>query len=151
LPYADRDATPEHAKEVCRQFTEKGVARVFFAPLEFGPERDSVNREIVERLRFVARAGSAPTVDARVSGVREAIIRYGAGIDPGLMAQGDPADPRFVRSLDAGRGCDGIVCANDFTAAELLKVLASLKTMSHRRCAWSDLTTCVTRRCFRYH
>ncbi len=79
------------------------------------------------RLRFVARPGSAPTVDARIGGVREAIIRYDAELDPRLSEHGDPTDPKFVRGLQAGRTCDGIICANDFTAAELLKTLASLK------------------------
>jgi LacI family transcriptional regulator len=79
------------------------------------------------RLRFVARPGSAPTVDARIGGVREAMIRY--DVDPGskLVAQGDPENTKFVRGLQPGRGCDGIICANDFTAAELLKTLASIK------------------------
>ncbi len=79
------------------------------------------------KLRFVARPGSAPTVDARIGGVREAIIRYDAELDPNLTEHGDPGDTKFVRSLHAGRKCDGIICANDFTAAELLKTLASLK------------------------
>ena len=33
-----------------------------------------------------------------------------------------------MRSLKPGRPCDAIVCANDFTAAELLKPLTQLKT-----------------------
>ena len=32
-----------------------------------------------------------------------------------------------MRSLKVGRGCDAIICANDLTAAELLKTLAELK------------------------
>jgi LacI family transcriptional regulator len=175
MPYADRDSTPEHAAEVCRQFIEKEVTGVFFAPLEYTAEKDRVNRELLEqlrqsgipvvlldrdiapfpkrsefdlvsldnfsagfmlaehlirlgcgRLRFVARPGSAPTVDARIGGVREAMIRYGVDPGPNLVAQGDPEDVEFVRGLKPGRGCDGIICANDFTAAELLKTLASI-------------------------
>ena len=176
LPYADRDATPEHAGEVCQQFIEKAVTGVFFAPLEYTAEKERINRELLEslrqagipvvlldrdiapfpkrsdfdlvsldnfsagfllaehlirldcrRLRFVARPGSAPTVDQRISGVREAIVRCGNRPAPNLVAQGDPRNVRFVRSLQPGRKCDGIICANDFTAAELLKTLASLK------------------------
>jgi LacI family transcriptional regulator len=176
MPHADRDSTPEHAVEVCRQFIEKAVTGVFFAPLEYTTEKDQVNRELLEqlrqsgipvvlldrdiapfpkrsefdlvsldnfhagfmlaehlirlgcrRLRFVARPGSAPTVDARIGGVREAMIRYDVDPGPKLVAQGDPEDAKFVRGLQPGRGCDGIICANDFTAAELLKTLASMK------------------------
>ncbi len=79
------------------------------------------------KLRFVARPGSAPTVDARIGGAREAIARNGSPLDLKLVSQGDPSDAKFVRGLQPGRKCDGIMCANDFTAAELLKTLASIK------------------------
>jgi len=59
--------------------------------------------------------------------VREAIIRCGSSSAANLVAHGDPSDAKFVRGLQPGRKCDGIICANDFTAAELLKTLASLK------------------------
>ena len=78
-------------------------------------------------LRFVARPGSAPTVDARIGGVREAIVRSGQAVNADFIAQGDPSDVKFVRSLKAGRSCDAIVCANDLTAAELLKTLTQIK------------------------
>jgi LacI family transcriptional regulator len=175
MPHADRDSTPEHAREVCRQFIEKSVSGVFFAPLEYTAEKDRVNRELLDQLRqsgipvvlldrdftpfpkrsefdlvsldnfhagfmlaehlirlgcrrlcFVARPGSAPTVDARIGGVREAMIRYEVDPGPKLVAHGDPENVDFVRGLQPGRGCDGIICANDFTAAELLKTLASI-------------------------
>jgi DNA-binding LacI/PurR family transcriptional regulator len=176
LPHADRDTTPEHAREVCEQFIEKGVAGVFFAPLETASENDDSNQELLEllrqagipvvlldrdvspfpkrsaadlvsldnfsagfmlaehlirlgcqKLRFVARPGSAPTVDARISGTREALIRYGLASNEELIARGDPTDAKFVRDLRAGSACDGILCANDFTAAELLKTLQELR------------------------
>lgn len=175
VPHGDRDATPEHAQEVCREFIDKGVTGVFFAPLEMGPESEDVNRHILEqfrragipvvlidrdvapfptrsgcdlvsmdnfsagfllaehlirlgcqRLRFVARPGSAPTVDARLSGTREAIRKYELKGNDHVDAWGDPTDIKFVRSLGAGRSCDGILCANDFTAAELLRSLREL-------------------------
>lgn len=174
MPFADRDSTPDHAIEVCQQFIEKSVAGVFFAPLEYSPDKERVNRELLQslrqvgipvvlldrdvgqfpsrsdfdlvsldnfhagfmlaehlirlgcrRLRFVTRPGSAPTVDARIGGVREAIIRNGQKADANLVAQGDPSDKKFATSLQPGKKCDGIICANDFTAAELLKSLAA--------------------------
>lgn len=79
------------------------------------------------KLRFVARIGSAPTVDARIAGVREAIARHDQLTDHGFIGYGDPSDVKFVRSLKAGTTCDAIVCANDLTAAELLKTLTKIK------------------------
>ena len=48
MPHADRDSTPQHAAEVCRQFIEKAVTGVFFAPLEYTTEKDKVNRDLLE-------------------------------------------------------------------------------------------------------
>lgn len=176
VPQVDREATPEHSEKVCREFIDRGVTGVFFAPLEMGPASEPVNRRILElfrqagipvvlldrdvtpfptrsgcdlvsmdnfaagylvaehlirlgcqKLRFVARPGSAPTVDARLSGTREAIRKYGLKEESELAAWGDPNDKKFVRGLRAGKSCDGILCANDFTAAELLRSLRGLK------------------------
>jgi DNA-binding LacI/PurR family transcriptional regulator len=75
---------------------------------------------------FVARPLSAPTVDARINGVREAIVRHRIEPDPAWIQTGDPADMKFVRSLVAGRRADALICANDFTAAVLLRSMQSL-------------------------
>jgi DNA-binding LacI/PurR family transcriptional regulator len=72
-------------------------------------------------LHFVARPHSAPTVDARVAGVREAMCRHGLEIDPGWLHEGDPADAGFVRSILAARQAEAFICHNDYTAALLLK------------------------------
>jgi len=175
-PYVDQDPTPEHAVEVCRDFVNKEVTGVFFAPLERGEEASAVNRQILDllreagiavvlldrdalpfparsecdlvsmdnfhagymiaehlirlgckKLRFVSRPGSAPTVDARLSGVREAIRRYELNEQKGIAMQGDSTDLKFVRSLLAGNGCDGIIGANDYTTAQLMRSLIKLK------------------------
>jgi len=75
------------------------------------------------RLRFVARPRSAPTVDARIAGAREAMVRHRLEIDPGWLHFGDPADAKFVSKLAAGRQADAFICANDDTAARLLRSL----------------------------
>lgn len=72
---------------------------------------------------FVARPHSAPTVDARIAGVREALVRHRLETGPRWLRAGDPADPKFVRSLVAGRQADAFICANDDTAARLLRSL----------------------------
>jgi DNA-binding LacI/PurR family transcriptional regulator len=75
------------------------------------------------RLAFLGRPRSAPTVDARISGYREAV--GGAGFDPHVFRI-DPEDQaEGKRILDATRP-DGVVCANDYTAAQLLKTLDAL-------------------------
>lgn len=54
-------------------------------------------------------------------------MRGGHAVNGDFVAYGDPSDTKFARSLKAGRSCDAIVCANDLTAAELLKTLAQIK------------------------
>jgi GntR family transcriptional regulator of arabinose operon len=44
------ESTADRAWHLCRQYLERGVAGVFFAPLEFAPDKDEVNRRIVEAL-----------------------------------------------------------------------------------------------------
>jgi LacI family transcriptional regulator len=78
-------------------------------------------------LCFVARPHSAPTVDARVAGVREALVRHRLEIDPGWLRVGDPADGRFVRSLIAAGQADAFICHNDHTAALLLRSLETAR------------------------
>lgn len=80
----------------------------------------------VKKLLFVARNHSAPTVHARAAGAREALIN--AGIEPlhRFLSLGDPEDISFVKSV-VSRGVEGIICANDFTAAQILKSLTRMK------------------------
>jgi len=79
-----------------------------------------------KRFFFVARPLSAPTVTARIAGVREALVKNRIEPAPNWVQTGDPADLKFVRSLTAGRQADAIICANDFTAAVLLRSLESI-------------------------
>ena len=76
-----------------------------------------------KRIFFVSRPLSAPTVDARIAGAREALIRHRIEPDPDWIQTGDPADKKFVRRLVSGRRADAFICANDFTAAVLLRSL----------------------------
>jgi LacI family transcriptional regulator len=74
-------------------------------------------------LAFVARPLSAPTVNARLAGAREAILDHGLPIPPDFLHLGEPDDPELVRSLVAARPVDAVLCANDDTAAMLLRPL----------------------------
>jgi LacI family transcriptional regulator len=84
------------------------------------------------RLNFIARPLSASTVDARIAGVREALVRNRIEPEPGWIKTGDPADPKFVRSLTAGKQADAFICANDFTAAVLLRTMEPMGVKAPR-------------------
>ena len=164
-----------HAWELCRQYVERRVSGVFFAPLELTPAKDEVNERIARaldeagipvvlldrtafpyprrghhdlvaldnrragyvtadhllvhgahRVAFVAIPNSASTVEAREAGYREALHAHGRPFDPALVARLDPAAGGVVRAFLEARRPDGIVCANDWTAARLMRTLFGL-------------------------
>ena len=172
--------TPTGAKQddawrLCRQYIERRVAGVFFAPLELAAEKDDVNARIARalddagipivlldrtvvpypqrghhdlvgidnrragyvitehllqagarRLAFAAVPNAAATVDARAAGYREALYTAGLPVDPALVWRIDPGDAAVVDQLMASWQPDGIVCANDRTAARLMRTLIAL-------------------------
>jgi len=173
-PRVDTDASLKHAEELCKQFIEREISGVFFAPAELQPGQEQANSKLAESLReagipvvlidrdlldfprrsdfdlvgidnmaggymlaehliklgcrkifFVVRPLSAATVDARIAGIREALVRNRIEPDPGWIRTGDPADLKFVRSLVADRQADAFICANDDTAAVLLRAMES--------------------------
>jgi DNA-binding LacI/PurR family transcriptional regulator len=171
-PKLDADPCAQHSEELCRQFIERRVSGVFFAPYELVPERDEVNAQLANmlkeagipvvlldrdfvsypfrspfdlvgidnvaggymlaehllklgsrRLCFVAYPLSAPTVDARITGVREALVRSHMEADPDWVRIGALDDKAFVCTLVAGPRPDAFICANDHTAALLMRTL----------------------------
>jgi GntR family transcriptional regulator, arabinose operon transcriptional repressor len=79
------------------------------------------------RVLFLGRPGSAPTVDARIAGYREALVDAGIVLDPGFVCRIDPQDQSRIKEVLDQFQPDGFVCANDFTAANLLKTLTELR------------------------
>ena len=77
------------------------------------------------RPMFVGRPGSAPTVDARIAGYREALANSPLSAEPGV-SRIEPQDRKQVKAALTKHRPDGIVCANDFTAGHLLKTLNEL-------------------------
>jgi len=165
----------DNAWRLCRQYIDRRVSGVFFAPLEMTPAKDSVNEQIARaldaaripvvlldrtvvaypqrghhdlvgidnrragyvitehllqlgarRLAFVAPPHAAATVDARAAGYREALYAAGAPVDPALVQRIDPEDAAAVKALIESQRPEGIVCANDRTAARLMRTLLSL-------------------------
>jgi len=171
-PRVDTDASLMHTEEICKQFIDRKISGVFFAPAELQPGQGEANKHLAESLRevgipvvlldrdlldypgrsdfdlvgidnmasgfmvaehliklgcrkifFVARPFSAATVDARIAGVREALYRHRIEPSAGWVRYGDPGDRKFVRGLAAARQADAFICANDDTAAVLLRTL----------------------------
>jgi len=78
------------------------------------------------RIAFFARPNSAPTVDARIAGYREALLSLSDQRDLDLVRLGDPADTVFVKAILKSDRPDAFLCANDLTAGGLMQTLISL-------------------------
>src|SRR5688500_2755787 len=74
-------------------------------------------------LAFVSRAHSAPTIAARIAGVREALAQDGLTPVADWIHVGDPEESRFAAGLIAPRRWDAVICANDLIAAQLIRSL----------------------------
>jgi GntR family transcriptional regulator, arabinose operon transcriptional repressor len=165
----------ERAWELCRQYVERKVAGVFFAPLELTPDKDEVNQRIARaldearipvvlldrtvvpyperghhdlvgidnrragyvvtehllghgarRIAFVGMPNAAATVDARESGYREALHAWSIPFERSLVHRVDPAEAASVQAVMEVTRAEGIVCANDSTAARLMHSLLEL-------------------------
>jgi DNA-binding LacI/PurR family transcriptional regulator len=165
-------AKEEWAWDLCRQYIDRRVTGVFFAPLELTPGKDEINRRIAQeldaagiaivlldrtvlpyprrgrydlvgidnrragyvvaehllrlgarRIAFVARPHAAATVDARQAGYREALYTWDAPVDRALVWRVDPSDGSQVERRLHEAAPDGIVCANDRTAGQLMHTL----------------------------
>jgi DNA-binding LacI/PurR family transcriptional regulator len=165
----------ERAWDLCRQYIDRRVAGVFFAPLELAPAKDEVNRRIAEalddaripvvlldrtvvpyphrghhdlvgidnrragylvtehllglgarRIAFVGLPNAAATVEARAAGYREALYGWNVTAERAWVHRLDPADAAGIRALMDRDRPDGIVCANDWTAARLMRTLLEL-------------------------
>jgi DNA-binding LacI/PurR family transcriptional regulator len=163
------------AEQLCEQYIAQRVSGIFFAPLEFAPHRDLVNRRVLKtlkqaripvvlldrcamnyparseydivgldnrragfvvtdhlirqgakRLGFLAREGSVETVDDRIVGYREALYAHGYEIDRNLLLRLDPTDFDALGKAIAAHRIDGLLCANDRTAAEAMRSLLGL-------------------------
>ncbi len=78
-----------------------------------------------KRIIFAGRANAAPTVDARAAGYREALFALQDG-NTGRVVLADFEDTKFVKNMLDRERPDGIVCANDVTAAKLMGTIISL-------------------------
>ncbi len=79
-----------------------------------------------KRIAFFARPNSAPTVDARISGYREALLTLSQQRERDMVRLGDPSDLAFVKSILKKDRPDAVLCANDLTAGGLMQTLIAL-------------------------
>jgi DNA-binding LacI/PurR family transcriptional regulator len=80
-----------------------------------------------KRLVFVGKHRSAPSCVARSVGFREAVLDAGLTFRPEFICHSaDPSDRSEVQAIVGDLKPDGIVCANDYTAAQLMRTLEAL-------------------------
>jgi GntR family transcriptional regulator of arabinose operon len=76
------------------------------------------------RPAFLGKPHSAPTVDARIAGFRDAAVANGCS--PERVVRCDPADAEAMSGTIHSIKPDGFVCANDATAVQLMQILDTL-------------------------
>ncbi len=83
-------------------------------------------RHGANRVAFLALEGSAETVDDRIAGYREALFAHGWERERRLVLRGDPSDVAFISNALNTQAMDAFVCANDNTAAQLMRTVLGL-------------------------
>lgn len=77
-------------------------------------------------IHFFYRPGSANSVDNRISGIRDIVLKNNLKFDTQNIYCGDPSDINFVKTIQIVPGKTGIICANDSTAAVLLSSIDAI-------------------------
>ena len=76
------------------------------------------------RLLLLSNPDAASSVDARLAGMREAILQHQLPCDMPLRVVGDASDSEFVNQVI--QEVDAVVCANDSTAVRLQQTLVQM-------------------------
>jgi DNA-binding LacI/PurR family transcriptional regulator len=79
-----------------------------------------------KRIAFFARPNSAPTVDARIAGYREALQSLSKQSGRDLVRLEDGSDLKVVKALLKRDHPDAFICGNDHTAGVLMHTLLSI-------------------------
>lgn len=79
-----------------------------------------------KRIAFFARPNSAPTVDARIAGYREALQSLSKQSGRDLVRWGDGSDSKFVKDVLKKDRPDAFICGNDHTAGILMHTLLAI-------------------------
>jgi DNA-binding LacI/PurR family transcriptional regulator len=78
------------------------------------------------RIAFLAKQYSAQTVDARIAGYREALLAHRLNREGDLVFRCDPEDERQIRQIVKRHKPQAFLCANDHTAANLMRTLLAI-------------------------
>lgn len=78
------------------------------------------------RIAFLGRPFSAQTVDARIAGYREALLAHGLNREGDFVFRCDPEDAQQISRIMKRHRVDAFLCANDHTAANLMRTLIAL-------------------------
>jgi DNA-binding LacI/PurR family transcriptional regulator len=65
-------------------------------------------------------------VDDRIVGYREALYAHGRELDRELVVRAEPGDAGALSGLVASKHVDALLCANDLTAAQVMRTLIGL-------------------------
>ncbi len=87
---------------------------------------DHLLRQGAKRVAFLAVEGSAETVDDRIAGYREALFAHGLAAEREWVLRGDPSDTAMISEALATQRIDAFLCANDRTAAQLMRTVLGL-------------------------
>jgi len=79
-----------------------------------------------KRIAFLGRPYSAQTVDARIAGYREALLAFQLNREGDLVFRRDPEDSQQIGQFHKKYRPDAFLCANDHTAANLMRTLIAL-------------------------
>jgi GntR family transcriptional regulator, arabinose operon transcriptional repressor len=79
-----------------------------------------------KRIAFLGKPYSAQTVDARIAGYREALLAHGLNREGDLVFRCDPEDVQQIRRIFKRHRPHAFLCANDHTAANLMRTLIAL-------------------------
>ena len=78
------------------------------------------------RVAFLASPFSAHTVDSRIGGYKQALHSHLGATAETLVKWVDPSDVPAIQEFLQQSHPDSIICANDFTAAQLLRTVSGL-------------------------
>jgi len=78
------------------------------------------------RIAFLARPNSAQTVNMRIGGYQAALLNHLGSIDASMVKWADPSDLQLIQEFIDRSQPEAILCANDYTAAQLLSTLNTL-------------------------
>ncbi len=79
-----------------------------------------------QKIDFLARPLSAPSVYMRIAGYREALRRFGLPFEEKNIHTSEPSDKNTIRNIIENKP-RAILCANDSTAAKLIQALSREK------------------------